>query len=127
MPTFQVETPQRRYSAIVERGVIGQAATYVPPKTGKIFVVTTADVWLHAGAQLASGLAGVSYHVLHLPGGEEQQRLAHVEQVAEEIVQLGADRSSMVIVFGVVRGNPMCAFLPATTLFRFEALGIPAV
>src|ERR1019366_5317922 len=95
MPTFQVETPQRRYAAIVERGVIGQAAHYIPPKTGKIFVVTTEDVWLHAG-----GLVGVPYHVLHLPGGEEQKRLAHVEQLAEEMVQLGADRSSMVIAYG---------------------------
>src|ERR1035441_2197972 len=118
MPTFQVETPQRRYSAIVERGVIGQAATYVPPKTGKIFVVTTADVWLHAGAQLASGLAGVSYHVLHLPGGEEQKRLAHVEQLAEEMVQLGADRSSMVIAYGGRSVKHMGGFLAA--MFRSE-------
>ena len=76
MPTYQVETPQRCYAAIVERGVIGRAAQYIPPKTGKVFVVTTEDVWRHAGAQLAAGLAGVSYDVLHLPGGEEQKRLA---------------------------------------------------
>src|ERR1700687_1053052 len=71
MPIFQVETPQRCYTAIVERGVIGQASQYIPPKTGKVFVVTTEDVWRHAGAQLVAGLAGVSYDVLHLPGGEE--------------------------------------------------------
>ena len=59
MPSYQVETPQRCYSAIVERGVIGQAAKYIPPKTGKVFVVTTEDVWRHAGAQLAAGLAGI--------------------------------------------------------------------
>ena len=61
MPTYHVETPQRCYSAIVERGVIGQAAQYIPPKTGKVFVVTTEDVWRHAGAPLAAGLAGVAY------------------------------------------------------------------
>jgi len=33
MPNYQVETPQRRYTAIVERGVIGQTAQYIPPKT----------------------------------------------------------------------------------------------
>ena len=43
MPTYQVETPQRRYCAIVDRGVIGRAAQFIPPKTGKIFVVTTED------------------------------------------------------------------------------------
>ena len=60
MPTYQVDTPQRCYAAIVERGVIGRAAEYIPPKTGKVFVVTTEDVWRHAGMQLAAGLAGVS-------------------------------------------------------------------
>ena len=93
MPTYQVETPQRCYAAFVERGVIGQAAHYIPPKIGKVFVVTTEDVWLHAGARLTAGLAGVSCDVLHLPGGEEQKRLAHVEQLAGEMLQLGADRS----------------------------------
>src|SRR5450755_2132785 len=125
MPTFQIETPQRRYAAIVERGIVGQAAHYIPPKTGKIFVVTTEDVWRHAGAQLASALAGVSYHVLHLPGGEEKKRLAHVEQLAEEMVQLGADRSSMVIAYGGGIVNDMGGFLAAIFMRGIPVLQIP--
>src|ERR1017187_5583065 len=125
MPTYQVQTPQRRYSAIVERGVIGQAADFIPPKTGMIFVVTTEDVLGHAGAEVASGLAGVSYHVLHLPGGEEQKRLAHVEQLAEEMVQLGADRSSMVIAYGGGIVNDMGGFLAAIFMRGIPVLQIP--
>ena len=125
MPTYQVETPQRHYAAIVERDAIGQAARYIPPKTGKIFVVTTEDVWFHAGARLAAGLAGVSYHVLHLPGGEDQKRLAHVEQLAEEMVQLGADRSSMVIAFGGGIVNDMGGFLAAIFMRGIPVLQIP--
>jgi 3-dehydroquinate synthase len=125
MPTYQVNTPQRCYAAIVERGVIGQAARHIPPKTGKIFVVTTEDVWFHAGAQLAAGLAGVSYRVLHLPGGEDQKRLAHVEQLAEEMLQLGADRSSMVIAFGGGIVNDMGGFLAAIFMRGIPVLQIP--
>ena len=125
MPTYQVQTPQRRYSAIVERGVIGQAADFIPPKTGMIFVVTTEDVWLYAGAPLAAALARVSYHVLHLPGGEEQKRLAHVEQLAEEMVQLGADRSSMVIAYGGGIVNDMGGFLAAIFMRGIPVLQIP--
>ncbi len=125
MPNYQVETPQRRYAAIVERGVIGQAAQYIPPKTGKVFVVTTEDVWRHAGAQLASGLAGVSYEVLHLPGGEDQKRLVHVEQLAERMVQLGADRSSMVIAYGGGIVNDMGGFLAAVFMRGIPVLQIP--
>jgi len=125
MPTYQVETPQRCYAAIVERGVIGQAAHYIPPKTGKVFVVTTEDVWFHAGAQLAAGLAGVSYRVLHLPGGEDQKRLVHVEQLAEEMLQLGADRSSMVIAYGGGIVNDMGGFLAAIFMRGIPVLQIP--
>jgi 3-dehydroquinate synthase len=125
MPTYQVETPQRRYGAIVERGVIGRAAQFIPPKTGKIFVVTTEDVWRHAGAQLAAGLAGVPYDMLNLPGGEDQKRLGHVEQLAEEMVQLGADRSSMVIAFGGGIVNDMGGFLAAIFMRGIPVLQIP--
>src|SRR5437764_4663586 len=100
MPTFHVETPQRCYSAVVERGVLAHAAQYVPAGAGKVFVVSTEDVWRHVGATLARGLAGIAFEVLHLPGGEDRKRLAFVEQLAEEMVQRGADRKSMVIACG---------------------------
>jgi 3-dehydroquinate synthase len=125
MPTYQVVTPQRCYFAIVERGVIGQAAQYIPPQTGKVFVVTTEDVWRHAGAPLAVALAGVSYHVLHLPGGEDQKRLAPLEQLAGEMLQLGADRSSMVIAYGGGIVNDMGGFLAAIFMRGIPVLQIP--
>ena len=125
MPTYRVETPQRCYSAIVERGVIAQAAGYIPPKTGKVFVVTTEDVWRHAGGALESGLAGVPYDVLHLPGGEDHKRLAPVERLAEEMVQGGGDRSSMVIAYGGGIVNDMAGFLAAIFMRGIPVLQIP--
>src|ERR1044071_660996 len=100
MPGYRVETPQRCYPVIVERGAIGQAARHIPQKTGKVFVVTTEDVWRHAGDALEAGLAGVAHDVLHLPGGEDQKRLMPLERLAAEMVQRGGDRSSLVIAHG---------------------------
>jgi 3-dehydroquinate synthase len=125
MPTYQVDTPQRSYAAIVERGVIGRVADYIPHKTGKIFVVTTEDVWRHAGTQLAAGLAGTSYDVLNLPGGEEQKRLAPLELLAEKMVQLGGDRSSIVIAYGGGIVNDMGGFLAAIFMRGVPVLQIP--
>ncbi len=125
MPSYQVETPQRCYSAIVERGVIGQAAKYIPPKTGKVFVVTTADVWKHAAAPLAAALSGVPFEVLHLPGGEDQKRLAPVEALAEEMVHRGADRTSMVIAYGGGIVTDMGGFLAAIFMRGIPVLQIP--
>src|SRR5215471_4449690 len=125
MPTYRVETPQRVYPAIVERGVIGQAAQYIPPKTGKVFVVTTQDVWRHAGDPLQRALAGRDFEVLHLPGGEDQKRLAPVERLAEDMVQRGADRTSMVIAYGGGIVNDMGGFLAAIFMRGIPVLQIP--
>jgi 3-dehydroquinate synthase len=125
MPSFRVETPQHSYSAIVERGIIGQTSRYLPPKAGKVFVVTTADVRRHAGAALEAGLAGVAHEVLELPGGEDQKRLAPVEALAEEMVQRGADRTSVVIAFGGGIVNDMGGFLAAIFMRGIPVLQIP--
>ena len=125
MPSYRVETPQRSYDAVVERGIIGQTAKYVPSKAGKIFVVTTEDVWRHQGRQLADGLEGIAYEILTLPGGEDQKRLAPVEQLAGQMIQRGGDRTSMVIAFGGGIVNDMGGFLAAIFMRGIPVLQVP--
>jgi 3-dehydroquinate synthase len=125
MPSFRVETPQRCYSAVVERGVIGHAAQYIPARAGKLFVVSTEDVWRHQGETLARGLAGLAYEVLHLPGGEEHKRLAPLEQLAEEMVRRGGDRSSLVLAFGGGIVSDMAGFLAAIFMRGIPVLQVP--
>ena len=125
MATFRVETPQRCYSAIVERGLIGRAAQSIPPQTGKVFVVSTEDVWRHQGAALERGLSGVRYTALYLPGGEENKRLGPLEALAEEMLRRGGDRSSMVIAFGGGIVNDMAGFLAAIFMRGVAVLQIP--
>jgi len=125
MPSFRVETPQRCYTAVVERGVIGHAAQYIPARAGKLFVVSTEDVWRHQGETLARGLAGLAYEVLHLPGGEEHKRLAPLEQLAEEMVRRGGDRSSLVLAFGGGIVSDMAGFLAAIFMRGIPVLQVP--
>ena len=70
MPSFPVQTPQRCYAAVVERGVLARAADYLPNGCGKVFVVSTEDVWRHQGAAIEQSLAAVHFERLFLPGGE---------------------------------------------------------
>jgi 3-dehydroquinate synthase len=120
-----VETPQRCYSAIVERGCIGHVARHIPPKTGKVFVVTTEDVWRHAGGTLEAGLAGIPREILYLPGGEDQKRLAPLEKLADEMVTLGGDRTSMVVAYGGGIVNDMGGFLAAIFMRGISVIQIP--
>src|SRR2546425_5602752 len=111
MPSFAVRTPQREYCAIVERGILKRAGQHIPRGSGKVFVLSTADIWQHHGRRLESGLASIAHEVLFLPGGEERKRLSHVEALAEQMVRKGGDRSSIVIAFGGGIVNDMAGFL----------------
>jgi len=125
MPTFQVETPQGCYAVIVERGVIVHARRYLPPKCGKVFVVSTEDVWRHQGGAILGGLGSAAHEVLFLPGGEDQKRLAPLERLAEEMVKRGGDRSSVVIAFGGGIVNDMAGFLAAIFMRGIPVVQVP--
>ena len=119
MPSFRVETPQRAYDAIVERGALRRVAEFVPPRAGKTFVVTTRDVWdLHGSAVRAD-------HVLFFAGGESRKRLAEVEALAEEMVARGADRSSVVIAMGGGIVGDVGGFLAAIFMRGIPVIQVP--
>ena len=125
MPSFRVETPQHSYSAVVDRGVIASAAQYLPPTAAKVFVVSTEDVWRHQGGRLAAAFSGIPHEVLFLPGGEEQKRLAPLEALAERMVELGGDRTSVVVAYGGGIVTDMAGFLAAIFTRGIPLLQIP--
>jgi 3-dehydroquinate synthase len=122
MPSFEVHTPQHSYRAIVERGILARVSEYIPAGAGKVFVVTTEDVWRHQGKAL--GL-GVPHEALFLPGGEAHKRLAPLEAMAAEMVAHGADRSSVVVAFGGGIVNDMAGFLAAIFMRGIPVLQVP--
>jgi len=122
MPTFVVETPRERYPVDVSRGALRSLAAHIPAKAGKLFIVTTRDVWDAHGERMKSALGGRAFDVLYFPGGEERKRMASVEALAEEMVRLGADRTSVVIAFGGGIVGDLGGFLAAIFM-----RGIPVI
>ncbi len=125
MPSFHVTTPQRSYDAIVERGSLQRAVEFVPRGAGTIFIVTTQDVWQLHGSAIASGLSGRRYEVLLFPGGEARKRLVEVEKLAERMMELGGDRSSIVIAFGGGIVNDVGGFLAAIFMRGVPVIQVP--
>lgn len=125
MPSFAVTTAAQRYEAIVERGALGRIGVFVPPKSGKLFVVTTEDVWKLHGAQFERGLAGREHHLILFPGGEEKKRMASVEAMAERMVELGGDRTSVVIAFGGGIVTDLGGFLAAVFMRGIPVIQVP--
>ncbi len=125
MPSFEVNTSQRRYQAVIARGLLARAAEYLPDEAGRIFIVTEQAVWARHCGRLASALAGRSHEVLFFPGGEDNKRLSAVEALAEEMARGGGDRSSLVVAFGGGVVTDVAGFLAAMFMRGVRVLQIP--
>ncbi|MDX2268931.1 MAG: 3-dehydroquinate synthase [Bryobacter sp.] len=129
MPSFPVETANASYYAVVERGLLHnllpRVSEFLPARRGKIFVVTTEDVWRHHGTAFRDAMRQQPFDVLFFPGGESRKRLAEVEALAEQMVALGADRASLVIGFGGGIVTDVAGFLAAIFLRGVPVLQIP--
>lgn len=127
MPTFQVRTPLETYPVVVERGAIHQVLSFFPPMAGKTFVITTHDLWALHGAKLEQAFAGACRHadVLFFPGQEVNKRLEPVERLAEQMVELGADRTSIVVGFGGGIVTDVAGFLAAIFMRGIPVIQVP--
>lgn len=125
MPQFEVSTPQRKYAAVVERGAVSRIPDFLPVRHGKLFVVTTQDVWSLHGDAVRVALGARAFDVLFFAGGEENKRMAHVEQLAEQMAESGADRSSVIVAFGGGIVTDLAGFLAAIFMRGIPVLQIP--
>src|SRR5580700_470776 len=125
MPLYFVETSACRYPVLVERGGLANVRAYIPERAGKVFLISTEDVWRLHGDALARAIGDGPHEILFFPGGEPRKRLAPVEQLAEQMLELGADRTSMVIAYGGGIVNDMAGFLAAIFMRGIPVLQIP--
>lgn len=122
MASYRVQTQQRAYDAIVERGCIARVSEFLPARAGRIFVVTTADVWGFHGGRVEKALGGRDHKVLFFPGGEPRKRMAEVEALAEQMMDAGGDRSSVIVAFGGGIVTDVAGFLAAVFM-----RGVPVI
>jgi len=125
MPEFHVAAPGGSYAAVVERGAISRIPEFVPDNCGKVFVVSNEDVWRLHGHRICSALGEGGFETLFFPAGEENKRFGPVEELAGRLVELGADRSSVIIAFGGGITTDMAGFLAAIFMRGIPVIQIP--
>jgi 3-dehydroquinate synthase len=110
---------------LVERGGLANVRQFIPQRAGKVFLISTEDVWkLHGGA-LAAAIGDRSHEILFFPGGEPRKRLAEVEALAEQMVARGGDRSSVIVAFGGGILTDVAGFLAAIFMRGIPVIQIP--
>jgi 3-dehydroquinate synthase len=125
MPSFRVDTAQRAYDAIVERGSLARVAEFLPPRAGMVFVVTTTDVFKLHGKTLHQAIGDHKHKVLFFPGGEPNKRLSQLDALAEQMIAAGGDRSSIIIAFGGGIVGDVAGFLAAVFMRGIPVIQVP--
>ena len=127
--TFFVETSQARYSVVVERDSIesGKLIELIPTHVHRVFVVTEVSVWNLHGHRLAPVLEtfGERVKILYFPGGESRKRLSEVEALADQMLEAGGDRSSIVIGFGGGIVTDVAGFVAASFMRGIPVIQVP--
>jgi 3-dehydroquinate synthase len=107
MTRLTIDVQPRPYEAVISSGLLERAGVELrevlgPGRTPALFVVTVSPVRRRWGKKLVASLAkaGFKPKLIEMPDGERHKKLATVEQLAEKLSSLGADRNSIVLAFG---------------------------
>jgi 3-dehydroquinate synthase len=122
MTRVPIAVPPQPYEAVIESGLLeragerlrellGVARAPLRPGSGqaspafprnRLFVVTVPPVRQKWGKKLMTSLsaAGFTATLVEMRDGERHKRLATVEELAEKLTHLGADRSATLLAFG---------------------------
>jgi 3-dehydroquinate synthase len=94
----------RRYDVQIGPGLLAEAGPSLAPFLKRPQVVVVADDTVAAlhGERLAAGLsrAGVEVHEIRIPPGEESKSFAGLEGLCDRLLDLGLERSDLIIAFG---------------------------
>jgi 3-dehydroquinate synthase len=105
MAQVTIHVPPRPYQARIENGLFTRAGALLAellPQSSRIFVLTVAPVYRRWGPKLLRSLKanGFTPQVLQMPNGEPAKRLETVENLAEKLARLGADRKAVIVALG---------------------------
>jgi len=107
MTRVTIAVQPRPYEALIQFGLLKDVGHHLravlrterPPA---VFIVTVPPVRRRWGRKLMASLTGAGFRpkLIEMPDGERHKKLAALEQLAEKLARLGADRNAVVVAFG---------------------------
>src|SRR5579863_8398651 len=131
MKTIPVKLKHNPYHVLIGTGLLERMGRELrrnlPSEHSRIFVVTSPNVRRHWGHALEQSLqrAKLSYCILEMNDGEPAKRLETVEKLAEEMVQAGADRKSLMVALGGGVVGDCVGFLASIFMRGIPVIQIP--
>jgi len=105
MTRVTIAVPTHPYDAIIENGLLEGAGEQLRKVVGireRLFVVTVPPVRRNWGRKLMTSFSSAGFKVfsVEMHDGERYKRLATVEELAERLTRMGADRNAVIVAFG---------------------------
>jgi 3-dehydroquinate synthase len=128
---IRVRTKPNAYDVTVGAGMLRRVGREVrrllPAKGSRVFVITSPNVRRHWGEALEETLrkARLPYEILEMHDGEPAKRLNTVEQLAERLVDVKADRKSLIVAFGGGVVGDSAGFLAAVFMRGIPVIQVP--
>jgi 3-dehydroquinate synthase len=125
MQEFKVRSKHFEYGVVVGRGAWRALQRFPLGRYSSVFMLTEARLWKRWGQcfQHESGL-GRLQPVL-VPAGEGSKTLRMVERLASQLLRSGADRQSLLLLFGGGVIGDLGGFLASTYMRGIDCVQVP--
>jgi len=130
VPVLHVTTSTATYPVHLGTGVLAALPATIqalPGAVSKIVLLTSPAIEQHWAAPVVDPLksAGYPVHLLCIPAGESEKRLATLEFLCEQLAALGADRDTLLIALGGGVLGDITGFLAAIYMRGLRFIQVP--
>ena len=118
--TLRVELGARSYDILVGSNLLADTAKYIAPfvKKAGVVVISDAVVAKHHLAKVLTSLdgAGIAHREVIVPSGEKSKSFAVFEDVVEQTLAMGIERSTLIIALGGGVVGDLAGYVAASLL-----------
>lgn len=125
MQRFRVAAEKFTYDVVVGRGAWRALRHFAPARYSSVFVLTERRLWKGWGKLFFQESGLVNARCVFVPSGETSKTLRMVERVAAEFLQDGADRHSLLVVFGGGVVGDLGGFVASTYMRGIDCVQVP--
>ena len=119
----------RSYDITIEEGLLDRLGSHIKPllKNQRLFIVTETTVANLYEAKVAASLtaAGIAQHWFRLPPGESTKSISMYEQLVNDILSVGIERSDVILALGGGVIGDLAGYAAASILRGISFIQVP--
>lgn len=125
MQRLTVHSKYFSYDVVVGRGAWRALRRFPLARYSSLFIVSERRLWKRWGSLFRQESTLDRGRLLTVPAGEKSKTLAMVERLASRLLALGADRRSLLVLFGGGVIGDLGAFLASTYMRGIDCVHVP--